>query len=63
MIVEDERSTYGGNFDFSYDHLGNDTTTLPNNSNIDFQEFLRKRFDVRDKQIHRRLQQDLIEHV
>ncbi|XP_058741338.1 uncharacterized protein LOC131613706 [Vicia villosa] len=63
MIVEDERSTYGGNFDFSYDHLSNDATTLPNDSNIDFQEFLRRRFDVRDRQIHRHLQQDLIEHI
>ncbi|XP_058733852.1 uncharacterized protein LOC131605522 [Vicia villosa] len=63
MIVEDERATYGGNFDFSYDHLSNDPTILPNDSNIDFQEFLHRRFDVRDKQIHRRLQQDLIEHI
>ncbi|XP_058775220.1 uncharacterized protein LOC131649476 [Vicia villosa] len=63
MIVEDERATYGENFDFSYDHLNNDLTILPNDSNIDFQEFLRRRFDVRDKQIHRRLQQDLIEHI
>jgi hypothetical protein len=29
-------------------------------SDIDFQESLRRRFDVRDKQNHRQLQQDLI---
>ncbi|XP_045827958.1 uncharacterized protein LOC123919946 [Trifolium pratense] len=64
MIVEDERATYGGNFDYSYDQLqGNDSSAPPNNSNIDFQEFMRRRFDVRDKQIHRQLQQDLIEHI
>ncbi|CAK8578517.1 unnamed protein product [Lathyrus sativus] len=63
MIVEDERATYGGNFDFSYDHLSNDATILSNDSSIDFEEFLRRRFDMRDKQIHRQLQQDLIEHI
>ncbi|CAK8565464.1 unnamed protein product [Lathyrus sativus] len=63
MIVEDERATYGGNFDFSYDHLSNDATILSNDSNIDFQEFMRRRFDIRDKQVHRHLQQDLIEHI
>ncbi|CAK8563913.1 unnamed protein product [Lathyrus sativus] len=50
-------------FDFSYDHLSNDATILSNDSNIDFQEFLRRRFDIRDKQVHRHLQQDLIEHI
>jgi hypothetical protein len=63
MIVEDERGTYGGNFDYSYDYLGDDPTTLQDDSNIDFQEFLRRRFEVRDKTIHRHLQQDLIEHI
>ncbi|CAI8585490.1 unnamed protein product [Vicia faba] len=63
MIVEDERATYGGNFDYSYDHLGNYPTAPPNDSNNDFQEFLRRRHNVRDKQIHRHLQQDLIEHI
>lgn len=63
MIVEDERASYGGNFDFSYDHLSNDATILPDDCNIKFQEFLRRRFDVHDKQIHRHLQQDLIEHI
>jgi len=63
MIVEDERATYGGNFDYSYDHIGNDPTAPPDDSNSDFQEFLRRRHHVRDKQIHRHLQQDLIEHI
>ncbi|XP_058746833.1 uncharacterized protein LOC131619790 [Vicia villosa] len=63
MIVEDERATYGGNFDYSYDHLGNDLTAPPDDSNNDFQEFLRRRHHIRDKQIHRHLQQDLIEHI
>ncbi|CAL5213558.1 unnamed protein product [Lathyrus oleraceus] len=63
MIVKDEHASYDGKFDFSYDHLSNDATILPDDSNIDFQEFLRRRFDVRDKQIHRHLQQDLIEHI
>jgi hypothetical protein len=63
MIVEDERATYGGTFDYSYDHLGNDPTPPPNDFNNDFQEFLRRRHHVRDRQIHRHLQQDLIEHI
>lgn len=63
MIVEYECASYDGNFDFSYDHLSNDATILPDDSNIDFQEFLHRIFDVRDKQIHRHLQQDLIEHI
>ncbi|XP_045827610.1 uncharacterized protein LOC123919682 [Trifolium pratense] len=62
MIVEDERATYGGNFDYSYDHFGN-ATAVPDASNIDFQYFLCRRFHVRDKQIHRHLQQDLVEHI
>jgi hypothetical protein len=37
-----------------------DSSLLPNNSDIDFQEFLRRRFDVRDKQNVRQLQEDLI---
>ncbi|XP_024630897.1 uncharacterized protein [Medicago truncatula] len=63
MIVEDKRATYGGTFDYSYDHLGNGPTAPPDDSNNDFQEFLRRRHNVRDKQIHRQLQQDLIEHI
>lgn len=61
MIFENERSTYGGNFDFSNNHLGIGTTTLLNDS--DFQEFQCRRFDVCDKQIHWRLQQNIIEHM
>ncbi|XP_024628225.1 uncharacterized protein [Medicago truncatula] len=63
MIVDDERATYGDNFDYSYDHQGNDPTAPPDDSNSDFQYFLRRRHHVRDTQIHRHLQQDLIEHI
>jgi len=63
MIVEDERATYGGNFVYSYDHLDNDPIAPSDDSNIDFCEFLRRRHHVQDKQIHRHLQQDLIEHI
>ncbi|CAK8561843.1 unnamed protein product [Lathyrus sativus] len=63
MIVEEECVTYGGNFDYSYDNLGNDKTTLPDNSNIDLQEFQLRIFHVRDKKVHRQLQQDLIDHI
>lgn len=51
MIVEDEHPTYGGNFDYTYEHLGNDPIALPNDFNDDFQEFLRRRRHVRDKNI------------
>ncbi|CAK8544758.1 unnamed protein product [Lathyrus sativus] len=50
-------------FYFSYDHFSTGVTILSNASNIDFQELLRRRFDVRNKQVHRHLQQDLIEHI
>ena len=59
MIVEDERATYGGNFDYSYERLDNDPSAPPDISNNDFQEFLRIRHHVRDKEIHRHLQQGL----
>jgi len=52
MIVEDERATYGDNFGYSNDHLGNDPTAPPDDCNSDFQEFLRRRHHVRNKQIH-----------
>lgn len=47
-IVEDERALYNSNFDYSYDNLDNDQTTLLNNS-IDFQKNLRKKFYIHDK--------------
>lgn len=60
MIVEDERATYDSNFDYCYDHRGNEPTY---NSNNGFQEFLHRRHHVCDKKIHRHLQQDLIEYI
>jgi hypothetical protein len=62
MIVEYKHATYGGNFDYSYDHL-DDSHVVPAAFNIDFQDFLRRRFHVRDKQICRHPQQDLVEYI
>ncbi|CAJ2629625.1 unnamed protein product [Trifolium pratense] len=47
----------------SWLNISNDPIAPPNDSNNDFQEFLCRRHNIRDKQIHRHLQQDLIEHI
>jgi len=49
MVVEDECATYRGKFDYSYDHLGNDRTAPPDDSNNNFQESLHKINHVHDK--------------
>ncbi|CAI8605890.1 unnamed protein product [Vicia faba] len=43
MIIEDERATYGDNFNYSYEHLDSDPIVPLDDSNNDFQEFLRRR--------------------
>ncbi|KEH33296.1 transmembrane protein, putative [Medicago truncatula] len=43
--------------------FGNDPIAASDDFNIDFHELLRRRHHVQDKQIHRHLQQDLIEHI
>ena len=65
MIIEDERHTYDGNFDFSYDHVDNDilTAEIYHGPHPDFQAYLQTRADVRQKQMHRQLQVDLVEHI
>jgi len=64
MIVEDERHIYA-NFDLSYDHLAFDisTTEILNGSHSNFQKYLQRRAEVRDKEIDRQLQYDLVEHI
>ncbi|KAK7243211.1 hypothetical protein RIF29_38001 [Crotalaria pallida] len=62
MIVEDERDTYGGNFDYS--DVGNDTVEESNNGrDPDIQDYLQRRFAVRDRVSHHQLKADLVEHV
>jgi hypothetical protein len=58
MIVDDEHATYGGNFEYYYNYVDNDPTARPNDSNIDFQEFLHRNLMSVIRKIHRHLRQD-----
>lgn len=62
ITVEVECVTYGGNFNYYFDHLKNDPSAPIDNSNDDFKEFTHKRHYV-NKQIHQHFQQDLIKHI
>jgi len=65
MIVEDERHTYGGDFDYSYDNVNNDisTTETSNSLHPNLATRLQRRANIRERQVHRQLQVDLIEHI
>jgi len=64
MIVEHERDTYDGNFD--YDHVDNDISSIEvsNGPHPHFLEtYVQRRAHIQEKQIHRQLQADLVEHI
>ncbi|XP_058742570.1 uncharacterized protein LOC131615075 [Vicia villosa] len=65
MIVEDERHTYGGDFDYCYDNGGNNnsTTEIFNGPHPNLATRLQRRATLREKQVHRQLQGDLVEHI
>ena len=65
MIVEDERHTYGGDFDYSYDNVGNNNSTTEtfNGPHPNLATRLQRRATLREKQVHRQLQGDLVEHI
>ncbi|XP_024628717.1 uncharacterized protein [Medicago truncatula] len=65
MIVEDERHTYGGDFDYSYDNVNNDVsaTETSNGPHPNLATRLQRRANIRERQVHRQLQADLMEHI
>ncbi|CAK8530607.1 unnamed protein product [Lathyrus sativus] len=65
MIVEDERHTYEGNFDYSYDNvdINNSTTETFSGSHPNLATRLQRRANIQEKQVHRKLQGDLVEYI
>lgn len=65
MIVEDERHTYGGNFDYSYDNMdiNNSTTETFSGPHPNLATRLQRRASIQEKQVHRKLQGDLVEYI
>jgi hypothetical protein len=62
MIVEDERDTYVGNFD--YDHVDNDLTTeISTGPDPNLTTLFERIAHVHERQNHRQLQADLVEHI
>jgi hypothetical protein len=66
MIVEDERHTYAGHFNYSYDqHPNNDysTSDIYNGPHPSLAPYLQRRSQIQDRQTHLQLQHDLVEHI
>jgi hypothetical protein len=65
MIVEDERHTYGGDFDYSYDNVDNNIATSEtfNGPHPNLATRLQRRANIREKRVHRQLQTDLVENI
>jgi hypothetical protein len=63
MIVEDERDTYASNFD--YDHIDNNfsTTEVSAGPNPNLTTLFERIAHVHQRQNHRQLQADLVEHI
>jgi hypothetical protein len=57
-IVEDERHTYGGDFDYSYDNVNNDVsaTETYNGPHPNLATRLQRRANIFERQVHRQLQ-------
>jgi hypothetical protein len=66
IIVEDERHTYGGHINYSYDqHPNNDVTTSDthNSPHPNFAPYLQRRAQIQDRRAHLQHQHDLVEHI
>ncbi|XP_057720113.1 uncharacterized protein LOC130934572 [Arachis stenosperma] len=67
MIVEDERDTYAGNFaqDLEYDDVENGLSQpqLGEEDFAPYHQFLQRNAQLRNRQQHRQLKEDLIEHI
>jgi hypothetical protein len=64
-IVEDERHTYGGNFDYLYDNTESDIskTETFHGPHPNLATRLKRRANLREKKVHRQLQADLVECI
>ncbi|QHO53932.1 uncharacterized protein DS421_2g52320 [Arachis hypogaea] len=67
MIVEDERDIYAGNFaqDLEYDNVENGLSQpqLGEEDFAPYHQFLQRNAQRRNRQQHRQLKEDLIEHI
>ena len=64
MIVEDERDTIHEDVDFNYDAVTTTPTIdLSRNRTSEVMEFIQVHHQIRDKQTHVQLQNDLVEHL
>ena len=64
MIVKEEHDTYQNNID--YDSIGNSTSTFEVSLGVHpsiRSTYLQRRAQLHDKQKHRQLQADLVEHI
>ncbi|XP_058784832.1 uncharacterized protein LOC131659693 [Vicia villosa] len=64
-LADGERHTYGGDFDYSYDNVDDtySTTETFNGPHPNLATRLQRRATLREKQVHRKLQGDLIKHI
>ncbi|XP_062112550.1 uncharacterized protein LOC133823721 [Humulus lupulus] len=65
IIIEDERDAYESLVDFNYDDGPTDTPTVEvlHGPISDFPTMLQRNAEIRDRNIHRNLQADLVEHI
>ncbi|XP_062080925.1 uncharacterized protein LOC133785724 [Humulus lupulus] len=65
IIFEDERDAYESLFDFNYDEGPPDTPMIEalHGSISDFPIMLQRNAEIRDRNIHRNLQVDLVDHI
>ncbi|XP_062087068.1 uncharacterized protein LOC133793812 [Humulus lupulus] len=65
IIVEDERDAYESLVDFNYDDGPTNTPTVEvlHGPISDFPTMLQRNAEIRDRNIHRNLQADLVEHI
>ena len=67
MIVEDERDTYARNFDELpfYDDVDNGISQpeLGEETFAPYERYIQNNIQLRDRQKHRQLQADLVEHI
>jgi hypothetical protein len=66
MIVEDERHTYAGHFNYSYDQPPNNdvsTSDTHNGPHPNLAPYLQRRAQIQDRRTHLQLQHDLVEHI
>jgi hypothetical protein len=64
MIVEDEHDTYDDNFDYDHVDKGIPSAEVSHGPHQLFLEtYMQRRAHMREKQNHRLLQPDLVEHI